>query len=272
MLYEALAISKKLDDRHKVVSIYGTMGFLWVWQGRFEEARVMYHETLAAYNDLDYTQSVAFQIHVHLGYPDLYLGEYSMARCQAQHAIELLREAKNYYVGLWNAYCLDILGKAELAEGSFAEAEGYFQECQMVYRTYAHKEKISTNLACLGYIARAKNQIYQAQGYFFQALDIATKGNVITLAHSLPGIALLFADQGKGERAVELYTFASTLGMVANSRWFADIAGDEIAAVAAKLPAEVVDAAKRRARVPVSWEVAAELLVELEALGWNSAD
>ena len=82
-----------------------------------------------------------------------------------------------------------------------------------------------------------------------EALKIAVEGRFfLILLHILPGIALLFADQGEIERAVELYALAATQGIVANSKWFDDIAGDEIARAAEGLPADVVDAAKARGR------------------------
>ena len=109
-----------------------------------------------------------------------------------------------------------------------------------------------------------------AQGDFCRALQITVDGEeFLSLTHALPGIALTLADQGEVERAVEIYTLASSMGMVANSRWFADIAGNEIAALAAGLPADVVDAAKGRVQTVLSWEPAAELLAELEELGWG---
>jgi tetratricopeptide (TPR) repeat protein len=273
ILYEALAISKEMDDRHKMVSIYATLGWQWVWQGRFEEARALYTQTLAIYRDLDYSQSEAIQLHAHLGYPDLYLGEYKAARNQALHAIELLSKSNHFNASLWNAYCKDIFGKAALAEGSYAEAEENFQECQMAFQTYNHPEKISTNLACLGYIARVKNQKYQAQGYFYQALGMAVKNSILTtLAHTLPGIALLFADLGDSERAVAFYSCASTMGLVANSKWFDDIAGDQIRAVADLLAPEVTKAAQERWSSLDLWEGAEQLVVELKQAGWKSAE
>ena len=114
------------------------------------------------------------------------------------------------------------------------------------------------------------NQITQAQGYFCQALGNATnRKEFLSLIHALPGIALLIADQGETERAVELYALASTYGIVANSKWFDDIAGNEIATMAEDLPVEVVKAAKARGRKLDLWETAQELLVELEELGWG---
>jgi len=71
---------------------------------------------------------------------------------------------------------------------------------------------------------------------------------------------------------VELYALAATHGIVANSKWFDDIAGDEIAAAAEKLPAEVAKAAKARGRSLDLWDTAADLLEELEVLGWANTD
>ena len=92
------------------------------------------------------------------------------------------------------------------------------------------------------------------------------------LVHALPGIALLFADQGDMERAVELYALASTFDWVAKSKWFADIAGDEIEEVAAELPSDVVDAAQSRGRDLDVWETAGNLLAELEEMGWGETE
>jgi len=91
----------------------------------------------------------------------------------------------------------------------------------------------------------------------------------VLLVHALPGIALLFADQGDVERAVELYSLAATFDWVANSKWFADIAGDEIEGVAAQLPPDVVEAAKARGGALDVWETAEKLVNELEEMGWG---
>ena len=64
------------------------------------------------------------------------------------------------------------------------------------------------------------------------------------------------------ERAVELYATASCHGIVANSRWFEDVAGKHIAAAAQSLPPEVVAAAQERGRARDLWETARELLDE----------
>jgi hypothetical protein len=76
-------------------------------------------------------------------------------------------------------------------------------------------------------------------------------------------MALLLADQGENERAVELYALASRYPLVAKSRWFADVAGRQIAAVAAALPAGRVAVLQERGRARDLEATAAELLAEL---------
>jgi hypothetical protein len=86
---------------------------------------------------------------------------------------------------------------------------------------------------------------------------------------SLPAAALLSLDrEGRSgrpdiERSVELFALASRYIYVANSRWFEDVAGHEIRAVAEKLPPEVVTAAQERGRARDLWATVEELLAEL---------
>jgi hypothetical protein len=84
------------------------------------------------------------------------------------------------------------------------------------------------------------------------------------LFDALPAIALLLADRGQAERAVELYALASRYPQVSNAQWFEDVAGKEIAAVAATLKPDVVAAAQERGRARDLEATAGELLAELE--------
>ncbi len=68
---------------------------------------------------------------------------------------------------------------------------------------------------------------------------------------------------------MELYTLASRWPIIANSRWFEDVAGQHIITIAATLPPDVVTAARERGRARDLWETAAELLAELEQTGHN---
>jgi hypothetical protein len=96
-------------------------------------------------------------------------------------------------------------------------------------------------------------QVYTETGAFFP------------LIYGLPAAALLLADRGEVERAVEAYALASRYPFVANSRWFEDVAGQHITAVAATLPPDIVAVAQERGRTRDLQATVAELLAELMA-------
>ena len=78
--------------------------------------------------------------------------------------------------------------------------------------------------------------------------------------YALPAVALLLADGGQTERALELYALASDSPFVAHSRWFQDVAGRHIAAAAQTLPPEIAAAAQQRGRARDLWATATDLL------------
>jgi hypothetical protein len=97
-----------------------------------------------------------------------------------------------------------------------------------------------------------------------QALKVGVElGAFMPVMYGLPIAALLLADQGAVERALEVYACASRYGFVANSRWFEDVARQQLRTMAASLPTEAVESAEEQGRSQ-DWDVmAAELLSEL---------
>ena len=87
---------------------------------------------------------------------------------------------------------------------------------------------------------------------------------MIPLILALPAASLLLADRGDVEQAIETYAFALCYPTVARARWFEDVAGRHIAAAAAALPPDAVDAARERGRARTQEATIAALL---EALG-----
>jgi len=129
---------------------------------------------------------------------------------------------------------------------------------------------LAWSLAALGRAAHGLGNRSEAQGHLFEALGIAVDmGAFVPLLHLMPIIAVVLADAGEVERAVELYALAETHPFVANSRLFEDIAGRFVEAAAAALPPDVVEAAQARGQALDWWDTAAELLDELPKLGWT---
>jgi predicted ATPase/DNA-binding SARP family transcriptional activator len=263
---EALSIFRKTGDRSEIVDALSSVGSHCVWQGKFAEARALAREYIPLAEELEVVSDLASARAIG-AFPDAYSGRYEAAQRQAQRNLALGREIDHMLVmGL----SLAILGQVALAEEAYVEAHHHFQECAAFFRAVGSLNNVDQALACLGYAARGLGQRAQAQQYVFETVKGASeRHDFLPLIHALPGIALLMADQGEKERAVELYALAKTQGMVANSKWFEDIAGRHMAEIAATLPPEVAAEAEACGRARDLWESAAELSEELEALGWG---
>jgi tetratricopeptide (TPR) repeat protein len=197
-----------------------------------------------------------------LGAARLHQGKYEEARTRAQNCLTPARE-----MGVGSFFSigrpLRLLGSVALAEEAYAEAQGWFQESLAAYREMGERGELNWALAVAACAARGLGDLRQAREHLIEALQTAPDSGFVELLYALPAVALLLVEQGEVERAVELYALVSRYPYVANSRWFADVAGKHIAAVAATLPPEVVAAAQERGRARDLWETAAELVVEL---------
>ena len=196
-----------------------------------------------------------------LGYIKVHLGQYAQARARAQMGLVFFQESGWQWAV---ASSLFVQGQAALAEQAYAEARRLLQESAAVRRGMGHRDDLGQALAVLGYAALGSGQLSQARQHLREALQIATDiGAFMPRILALPAVALLLADRGEVERAVEIYALVSRYPFVANSRWFEDVGGKQIGAVAATLPPEVVAAAQERGRARDLDTTVAELLAEL---------
>jgi hypothetical protein len=108
---------------------------------------------------------------------------------------------------------------------------------------------MANTLAVLGVVERGLGNPGQAKQHVLEALRISgDTGAFQPSQFALPAVALLLADGGEKERAVELYALASRYPFVANSRWFEDVFGRHIATIASDMSPDVVTAARERGR------------------------
>ena len=161
------------------------------------------------------------------------------------------------------SYC--VLGSVALAEEDHAGARQRLQESIPIYRETMELGFLGQVLALLAIAERGLDDLNQAKRHVYEALQIAADvGPSPPLIYAYPATALLLIDRGEVERAVELYALALRDPFVAHSRWFEDVAGRHIDAVAKTLPPEVVVAAQERGQGRDLWTTAKELLAELE--------
>jgi tetratricopeptide (TPR) repeat protein len=264
---ESLAITEELGARSAVPGRLMMLAMAISLSGKYGEAHSLLGEALTIATDLGSRVNSDLYIPEYQSKTDMERGLYEQARAQAEKALEVARELESWRdIG----YTLCVLGSIALAEGAHAEAQRTLEESIAAYRESGKRDELAWALACAGYAARSSGQLAPARRYLCEALRMGVEtGGFMALITALPATALLLADaggtaRGEPERAVELYALASRCPYVANSRWFEDVAGREIAVAAASLPPDVVAVAQERGRARDLRATAEELLAELE--------
>jgi len=260
---EAIAISRETGDRVNLASGLYYLGWASVQGGKYDAAQSALDESIAIWEELESHAWKAGAI-MHLGDAQMHLGRYQDARAQLQLSLRLARESG--YMSVIRESLLN-LGRVALAEGALAEAQHWFHELSTMVQASGLQRQLwdeaSVDLA-LGFVERGQGNLGQAREHFGAGLKLAVEIWADWWFYGwVPAIALLLADQGETERAVELYAMASRYPKIANSQWFEDVAGKHIAAVADALLPEVVAAAQERGRARDLVATLEELLEEL---------
>ena len=234
-------------------------GLILIYSGRFEEAQKPLAESLAICTDLG-MRVAGFWPLLNQSHVQLHLGDHQLAGVHAGEALSLARQLD---LDRQTGIALAQLGAGALAEGNFALA---YDRCEKSLDIWPTAYELLSTRASLGLAARGLGHRDEARGHLLAELKWAVKHRVFfPLVYALSGIALLLADGGHAERAVEIYALAARTPLVANSRWFEEVAGGEIAAVAAQLPPQAAQAAAARGQAAALWQVAAECLEMLAA-------
>jgi tetratricopeptide (TPR) repeat protein len=251
---ECTAAAEDLGDLESVHWGHRLLNQVRYYRGEFACARENWEKIAALYEELG-LQIRLVEATQSLSRCDLHLGMYDRSYALAQKTLARCEEAGYaFYAGLTR----ELLGQVELALGRAAEAR------QQSLRTLKEGGSRAGTLARLGMADRALSHRPDAVQHVRQALRVAVDGTFwIGLMYTLPVAALLLADAGRKELAVEIYSLAARYPYVDNSRWFEDLAGGHIAAAAASLPPETRKAARERGRARDLWATAEELLLEL---------
>jgi tetratricopeptide (TPR) repeat protein len=262
---ECVRIFQKLGSRFDAAGGLNYLGWAVFWQGRFAEAQSTFEQSVADLDDLGLRRYVyMLRSILGLGQTELGLGRYKRAGEQGQRCLALACEADaRWEVG----QSLALLGAVALAEGTFDKAQNLFREGATVFQESGSPEAVAWFATWLSFADWGTGQTRVAREHLCEGLrTIIEHQYYLPLVPALSATALLLADEGHAyaEQAVELYALASRYGYVGTSRWFEDVIGEHIAAVAATLPPDVVAAAQERGRARDLWATAQELLEQLQ--------
>jgi len=258
---ECIAIQKQIGDRLGATHGLGLLGRIRAGQGEYDEAHSVLHETTRTLDELGAYEGFQAWWTLWLASVKAHLGRYGEA---LSLGALVLRSYQQRGVSWGVSHSLALLGSLSLATGDLNEAQAHLERSVSLTRDTAERDSLAVPLTLLAYAACGQGRIRQASAYLAEALLVATElGNRNQVVEALPAVALLMADLGQAERAMELYALAARFPRVRNSRWFADVAGNPIATVSAGLPPEAVAVARARGESRELAATAHELLEEL---------
>ena len=263
-LREGIAAMRESGDQGDLaLALPRLCGFLVIC-GRFAEAEAVAREDAALLEEMGSRPRLA-SILSRLGNILMHLGRYGEARDYAERALKLAEDSAPSSMAIEpRGLALGRLAFLALREGRYAEAERLFREVEAITHQIAPEDQ-GSYLDGSGYAALRQGRLSDAARYFRDLLGRAVAEHLFfPCLFALPGIALWRAERGEKERAVELYALACRYAYVADSRWFEQVAGRDLQAVAAALPSEIGQGAEERGRGRDFWGTVKELLAELE--------
>ena len=255
LLREGLALYAGLGYRVSMTDgFYQAVGALSIL-GRYAEAHALLEEKNAQDKGAGFHQNIT---HVLLADTLIFLGEYNAARLLLPTSLESIRRWDDVYI---MGVALVDNGWLALADGVYDSACRWFLEAVDHCRKYDLKEPLSWALSFLSFTYWQLDQPETAVENFTLSLGIASEiesfmGIVFALVSGIPLIAELCSK----ELALMCYAVVSDYPIVSNARFFDNLIGEQVAAIAADLSPEAVAEAEAHGRERGLEGVVADLL------------
>ena len=260
LVQEAAVIRRELGDRSGVANSFFSLACAIMSQGRFDEAASLLTECAAIQDDLG-NRIALLWVNQILGWCMTNLGQYEQAQTLSQETLAVCRS-----IGFRRLIGLALLGQGGIAivREAYTEAWRKLQESLVIFCELEQQSEEGRTLVYLGQVAMELDKTVQSRHYLSAGLRIARDVGSVVSIHLLGAVAMFFRAQGQIERAVDLYALALRYPNISNSRYWYDIVGKHIAAAAASLPPDVVQAAQERGRARDLESTVRELLQEFE--------
>jgi ATP/maltotriose-dependent transcriptional regulator MalT len=298
LLHENSELCRQLNDSQGIAQTTVYLGFSARFQGHFRKAELLHRQSLDLFQQLGNRWSVRIGLSI-LSSTLAWAGKFDAARETAGQALELDRDLgqflnpaslcpvieANMHLGhateatimaaetlesarqrghlIQISWTLALRGSTAFTTGDLTAAEQYLSESAARGEEAKYMNR-AVPRAILCYVVRAQGDSTQAREYLASVLRSTIEfRSILPLIYCIPAAALITADNGQSERAIELYSLAKQFGHIANSGWFDEIACRELDSVLASLPPDVASAADARGRELDVWETADQLLMDL---------
>ena len=233
------------------------------WQGDFVGALNLLERAWHITTDLNDSHHLN-TLRWSLAETTLHLGKYESSLVWARDALKNAEE-----MGLMS-HMGDAtlkLGKLKLAKQEYEEALGFLEKSSSIYHQILQPMKLSDTLGplCLAYLGLDNLELARDALVNFLQVGL-NRRDFLVLQTALPVAALFLAKDGKVNEALGYYALALDYPHIANSRWFEDVVGQQLADHANVLPVEAVETAQMRGRSRDLEETAREILSVLDGM------
>ncbi len=244
LVREHLAFCEASGNARLTALAKGELGNLELAMGNHAEGAALLEECFTALDHIGAASEASFYgLMLSIAQNDMGQWEPAFTRCKAILSY-YRRSGQLQFLG----GTLSTLGFSALALEKYPEARQHLEEAARVQPKSRSTDR-GLSLAWLGYAERCLGQDSQAVTTLIQALN-AIFENQVNQSHLmvLPAAAVLLADQGEIELALEVYALARQESSIANSAFYETVAGRALAERSAGLGAATIAAIQARGR------------------------
>lgn len=196
-----------LTDEGKFAVLHH-FGIVLERRGKYDDARVLFNESLAIERNLSDDLSEALTLH-HLGRIEQAVGNYDDAQKLYEQSLEIKRKLKNE-TGIPST--LHQLGIIAYLKGNYEDAKRLYMEAENAFRRFDDQSGISSALHQLALIEKQKGNYDESARLAEQSLRIARKlGDPEGVAPDLALLAQLEQSRGNYDRAKHLFAEAESV-------------------------------------------------------------
>ena len=253
---ESTVIAEQLGDRAGLTTGLYRLALGQIERGKFDDSHTLLEQSVKEYTDLGDRHRRALAL-MRIGEVKMHLGQYEQARLVLQDSLAWYREVDNRWgIGttLW------FIAELEGLEQRYMHASELLRESVEAFRRSGARADVVRSLTTMGIMTLWQGDHTQARQYLGDAYRLAIKYRQYFISvFTMIGAALLDAEEGNGERAVELWARANLVPTIANSRIYQDLYGKRISLLAKSLSREIVVSAEERGRARDLWATVEEL-------------
>jgi tetratricopeptide (TPR) repeat protein len=199
---QALALRTELGDRQGMATSWGLLGDIERKRGNWDEAEKLYRQYLALRTELGDHQGMASSWGV-LGDIERNRGNWDEAEKLYRQSLALRTELGDHQ-GMASSW--GVLGEIERNRGNWDEAEKLYRQCLEVETELGDRQGMASSWGVLGDIERNRGNWDEAEKLFRQCLEVETElGDRQGMASSWGVLGDIERNRGNWDEAEKLY-------------------------------------------------------------------